>query len=1104
MGNISLATYKSVYALGLDELIWDDELRNVLLVAESGSLGENLRFAIQTIKEKTTELFTPRSRSLPLNQALADWREANQDVRILSRRPAELKEKKENLVLLEREADEIEKTISELTEEQIGLNSLLESRSLWENLCRLQNQVQKLDYIRDFPPSAVDDFTRAKKAYNEAIESEKQAQEQKEQAERELSRLEIDDDLLKMDEKLRRLGREAERLHDKPGQLRDAEKRSISARNEARDLAAQYCGPQTDIELLRAIDTSATRLSELDQYARTLTDAFNEENQAKEEEKKALREVERSKNAVEQAQKYLDSLPDPIDLDFLHNKRKEAEKYGRVFIDAQRTKKQAEEDFQQANLDLSRAREELEQAEKQLKELPLVDLGSLNNRRARLENWLRLKGQEHSLEEQKQNITERLSELRSRKQREEINRQEAREKAEKWKEEQRKAQEQINSNERRRRKIASLGIGISMAVIGIILLVMGENIGGVVSIVGGIVFILLTATQSTLHFTIPNISFELPVFATVSEEDICSTEEKLQECENKLMEIRGQLAQESEDLGLPENPSEEFVRQLIDQINQEITLAQLNNAKRSRAEVELDTAKRQLGKAEHDFQNCKEKLEKAQSDLENAEKQWIEWLKSNGFPGKTSELEDILSQIDEAITDAQSNQIKRAEAEAKLSEAKRQLENAEDYLRNCEERVRNVQSKVERAMMNWSAWLNSIGFPERLSVEGARSYFDGVRKVQEKLRESEVMSQLAESLKNDLQLFREKINSVAKELDRSIIDDDPWGIDTARFWAEEVNKQRELVGHRDNWQEKLYDAQIKLEKAREKKIKAEKTMKEILQRANAEDEDDLIKRSEDFNEFMTLTRKLREKEAALRSTRSEEEWQTFQEKLRNVNWNYIQEEIQKIDQMLREKHGERDNLMEKIGQLKSEIENLQKESALVEAQQKREEAETKVKQLGQEWASQMAAYTLLLLTRKRFEQDRQPETIKRTAKLFSRLTANRWHSIVSRDDKLTALREEEYGSLEYDPEKLSRSAKESLFLCARLAAIERAVNRHPLPVVLDDILVNLDLDRRKRMIEIITELADKTQLFLLTCHDHLIEDVKSIEVNFNLVEISQG
>jgi uncharacterized protein YhaN len=54
----------------------------------------------------------------------------------------------------------------------------------------------------------------------------------------------------------------------------------------------------------------------------------------------------------------------------------------------------------------------------------------------------------------------------------------------------------------------------------------------------------------------------------------------------------------------------------------------------------------------------------------------------------------------------------------------------------------------------------------------------------------------------------------------------------------------------------------------------------------------------------------------------------------------------------------------------------------------------------------------------------------------------------------------------------------------------------PLPLVLDDVLVNFDAERARATLAVLGKFAARTQVVLLTCHAHLVElarDVAGVE-----------
>jgi uncharacterized protein YhaN len=75
---------------------------------------------------------------------------------------------------------------------------------------------------------------------------------------------------------------------------------------------------------------------------------------------------------------------------------------------------------------------------------------------------------------------------------------------------------------------------------------------------------------------------------------------------------------------------------------------------------------------------------------------------------------------------------------------------------------------------------------------------------------------------------------------------------------------------------------------------------------------------------------------------------------------------------------------------------------------------------------------------------------------------------------------------------LSDGTADQLFLALRLAGIENNLEKldEPLPVILDDILINFDDARALSTLRCLAEFSSKTQVILFTHHQHLLKLVE--------------
>ncbi|RLB61065.1 MAG: hypothetical protein DRI90_12255 [Deltaproteobacteria bacterium] len=132
------------------------------------------------------------------------------------------------------------------------------------------------------------------------------------------------------------------------------------------------------------------------------------------------------------------------------------------------------------------------------------------------------------------------------------------------------------------------------------------------------------------------------------------------------------------------------------------------------------------------------------------------------------------------------------------------------------------------------------------------------------------------------------------------------------------------------------------------------------------------------------------------------------------------------------------------------------------------------------------------LLRRHVEDQRaktQDPVLQRARELFRKLTCGSFADLkidYDPDDKPFLLGDRGDGSEPVPLEGFSDGTADQLYLALRIAYLERNLaSGEPMPIIADDILVNFDDQRARATLEVLTELSHKTQVLLLTHHDHL-------------------
>ena len=146
------------------------------------------------------------------------------------------------------------------------------------------------------------------------------------------------------------------------------------------------------------------------------------------------------------------------------------------------------------------------------------------------------------------------------------------------------------------------------------------------------------------------------------------------------------------------------------------------------------------------------------------------------------------------------------------------------------------------------------------------------------------------------------------------------------------------------------------------------------------------------------------------------------------------------------------------------------------------------------WQVLATTCCILDMIRTTYEQQRQPETLQEASGYLDRLTQGRYHRVWTPLGE-HALRVDDAEGHSLPVEVLSRGTREQLFLSLRLALASSYARRGaPLPLVLDDVLVNFDAERAKAAAAVLRDFAAAGhQLLVFTCHEHILKLFKSLK-----------
>lgn len=164
-------------------------------------------------------------------------------------------------------------------------------------------------------------------------------------------------------------------------------------------------------------------------------------------------------------------------------------------------------------------------------------------------------------------------------------------------------------------------------------------------------------------------------------------------------------------------------------------------------------------------------------------------------------------------------------------------------------------------------------------------------------------------------------------------------------------------------------------------------------------------------------------------------------------------------------------------------------ASAADAQQKLAQHSARIVELGADYAASRIASAVLAQVIDTYQKRNQGPLIELASKRFAAITAARYTGVViDYDEEKQILKAVRSDGERLAMDQLSTGRRDQLFLALRLAAIEGHLDKgEPLPIIIDDILIQFDDRAAAATFKVLADLSQRTQVLFLTHHEHLLE-----------------
>ena len=386
----------------------------------------------------------------------------------------------------------------------------------------------------------------------------------------------------------------------------------------------------------------------------------------------------------------------------------------------------------------------------------------------------------------------------------------------------------------------------------------------------------------------------------------------------------------------------------------------------------------------------------------------------------------------------------------------------------------------------WSAFLSELGLPNELTPDGALEILSGVERAQIQLEEWRDVTQELHRVEKQIEQYTQRLKVVLEKCqwDSSPVSDFSSMLSALQKSLEESLKAHGEFDRLDQW---IQEKHVELESAEAEKARHLEQLTTLLDAGGATDTESFRKRAVLFARQSELERQQRQLEVALRThagseTRSSHLEQALSLKSRAELEREFHEATENTQQQLVQILTER---IQEKGRVEQQIQDLEQNERLSETMLEHQALLTQLDYQAERWAVRAICRHILEKSRQIYERERQPAVLQEASRFFTTMTGGRYVRIMVPLGEMRLEIESADGRIR-GTEILSRGTAEQLYLAMRLAFVrEYAKHAGPLPIVVDDILVNFDPVRAKATMKVLQEIAKTHQVLVFTCHSHI-------------------
>jgi uncharacterized protein YhaN len=483
--------------------------------------------------------------------------------------------------------------------------------------------------------------------------------------------------------------------------------------------------------------------------------------------------------------------------------------------------------------------------------------------------------------------------------------------------------------------------------------------------------------------------------------------------------------------------------------------------------ADAEALEQQLAKHDRHRERLEEQLQNARSELASVNSRWQSVLRSLGSA-------ELLPR--EAARLLQEER----EAWRELGRTERELAIAQASLGAVETRERDAAAAMARWRADWQEAVAPLGLTEGARPEEALALLNGLAELSAQRETLADRERRVVGIQRDIAIFAAQVREQTEIFAAELSSLSP-PLAASRL-LELYEAETETAKRRSAIQAEMSRVKRELSDVEARRSEHAAALAELCREAGVPDAATLAELEQRVERTRVLEQELAQLDARLAEVCEGEAVETLVQEARQSDRSAVTARLAELDDLIEMRDEETRELEREVTQLELGLRAYEGRSG-ADAAQELSATVARLGELSLAWARRRIAAAVLERVVERYRQLHQGPVLSRASDLFRRLTLGRFDKLQVGLEETRLECVEAEGGRGLELEQLSRGTRFQLFLALKLASLEQYLKTAPpLPLVLDDVLVEWDDERSRVALEVLAEFSEHLQILLFTHH----------------------